>query len=46
MKKTKTIVYMVMYVDDFNKKHIAFVKKYSEVRFLEERFGKIEFKVV
>ena len=46
MKKTKTVVYMVMYMDDFHKKHIAFVKKYCEFKFLEERFSKIEFKVV
>ncbi len=46
MKKTKTVIYMVMYKDDFHKKHISFVRKYSEVKFLEERFGAIEFKVV
>lgn len=46
MKKTKTVVYMVIYRDDFHKKHITFVKKYSEVKFLEERFGIIEFKIV
>ena len=33
-------------LDDFHKKHITFVKKYSEVKFLEERFGIIEFKIV
>ena len=43
MKKVKAILYMVTYKDDFNKKHITFVRGYSEVRFLEERFGNIHF---
>lgn len=39
MKNKKAdVTYMVSYVDDYNKKHITFVKKFSEVRFLEERF--------
>ena len=46
MKNTKTVIFMVKYIDDFHKRHIAFVKKYSEVKFLEKRFGKIEFKVI
>lgn len=43
MKKVKAILYMVTYKDDFNKKHITFVRGYSEVRFLEERFGNVHF---
>jgi len=43
MEKTKAIVYMVTYKDDFNRKHITFVKGYSEVRFLEDRFGVVHF---
>ena len=43
MREIKTVVYMVTYKDDFNKKHITFVKKYSEVKFLEDRFGKVHF---
>lgn len=46
MREVKTVIYMVTYKDDFHKKHITFVKKYSEVKFLEERFGTIEFKVI
>ena len=43
MEKTKAIVYMVTYKDDFNKKHITFVKGFSQVRFLEDRFGTVYF---
>lgn len=43
MEKTKTIIYMVTYKDDFNKKHITFVEGFSQVRFLEDRFGTVYF---
>lgn len=43
MKEIKAVVYMVTYKDDFNKKHITFVKGYSQVKFLEERFGIVHF---
>lgn len=39
----KEIIYMVQYTDDDNRKHIAFVKGFSAVRFLEDRFGAIYF---
>lgn len=35
------MVYIVYYVDDFHKKHIAFVKSFKEVKFFRERFGEI-----
>ena len=36
-------VYMVTYKDDFNKKHITFVKGFSAVKFFEERFSEVRF---
>lgn len=39
----KEVVYMVTYRDDQKQKHITFVKGFSAVRFLEERFGRIDF---
>ena len=38
----REVVYMVTYRDDSNQKHLAFVKGFSAVRVLEERFGYIE----
>ena len=38
-------IYKVEYVDDETQKHITFVKGFSEVRFLEERFGWIHYEV-
>ena len=35
------MMYIVHYFDDQNKAHMAFVKTFKEVRFIEERFGKI-----
>ena len=35
------ITYMVTYEDDQRKRHITFVTGYSQVRFIEERFGKV-----
>ena len=35
------MMYIVYYVDDFHKKHIAFVKSFKEVKFFRERFGEI-----
>ena len=46
MKNVKTVMYMVTYKDDFNKKHITFVRTYSEVKFLEDRFGNIHFECI
>ncbi len=45
MKKIKEIMYMVSYRDDNKCKHITFVRGLSEVRFLEDRFGKIHYEV-
>ena len=43
MKKIKEVVYMVIYFDDAKQKHITFVKGFSAVKFLEERFGNVYF---
>lgn len=43
MKNNKEVVYMVIYFDDAKRKHMTFVKGFSAVKFLEERFGKIYF---
>ena len=44
MKKIKEeVVYIVTYLDDENKKHITFVKGFSAVRFLEDRFDNVYF---
>ena len=44
MKDERTaVIYMVEYLDDVNQKHITFVKGFSAVRFLEDRFGWIGF---
>ena len=43
MMKSKEVVYMVTYRDDNKAKHITFVKGLSEVRFLEDRFGYIDY---
>ena len=44
MKKIKEeVVYIVTYLDDDNKKHMTFVKGFSAVRFLEDRFENIFF---
>ena len=45
MENNQKVVYMVTYLDDFNKKHITFVESLSDVKFLEDRFGnKISYK--
>lgn len=41
----REVVYMVTYQDDRNQKHITFVKGFSAVRFLEERFGRVEYEI-
>lgn len=41
----REVVYMVTYQDDRNQKHLAFVKGFSAVRFLEDRFGYVEYEV-
>ena len=43
--KTKTIVYMVTYKDDSHKTHMTFVKGFSAVKFLEERFSEVYFEI-
>lgn len=43
MEKIKEVVYMVIYLDDEKRKHMTFVKGFSAVKFLEERFGNIYF---
>ena len=43
MENNQKVVYMVTYLDDFNKKHITFVESLSDVKFLEDRFGTIYF---
>lgn len=45
MENTKMVVFMVTYQDDNHKKHITFVQKYSEVKFLKDRFGDIKFEL-
>lgn len=39
------VIYMVEYLDDVNQKHITFVKGFSGVRFLEDRFGWVHYEV-
>lgn len=41
----REVVYMVTYRDDSNQKHLAFVKGFSAVRVLEDRFGYIEYEI-
>ena len=43
--KRAAVIYMVEYLDDVNQKHITFVKGFSAVKFLEERFGWIHYEV-
>ena len=43
MVNTKEVIYMVTYVDDDNRKHLAFVKGFSAVKFLEDRFDNVYF---
>lgn len=40
------IAYLVKYVDDDNKNHITFVKGFSSIKFLENRFGNIFFEKI
>lgn len=42
---TKEMVYMVTYLDDTNKKHLTFVKGFSAVKFLEDRFSSVYFEL-
>lgn len=39
------VIYVVTYIDDRNKKHLITVKGFSQVRFLEERFGRVHYEV-
>lgn len=43
MEGVKETIYMVTYVDDYHKKHITFVKGFSSVKFLEDRFDNVFF---
>ena len=46
MENNQKVVYMVTYLDDFNKKHITFVESLSDVQFLEDRFGNVYFEIL
>lgn len=37
------VTYMVIYKDDNKQKHITFVTGYSQVKFIEDRFGEVTF---
>ena len=39
----KKIIFVVHYLDDFNKQHMAFVKTMREVRFIQDRFGHVTY---
>ena len=41
----KEVVYMVTYVDDEKRKHMTFVKGFSAVKFLMDRFDQVYFEV-
>lgn len=43
MEKKTGFIYIVSYIDDRNKKHMTFVKDFSSVRFLEDRFTSVHF---
>jgi len=43
MKDNKTVVYMVTYQDDNKKTHLTFVKGFSSVRFIKNRFENVRF---
>lgn len=43
--KNREVIYVVTYVDDRNKKHLITVKGFSQVRFLEERYGRVFYEV-
>ena len=40
------MIYQVMYIDDFHKKHLAFVNSLKEVKFIQERFETISFELI
>jgi len=39
MTNVKEVVYMVEYKDDYNRKHLTFVKSLSSVKYYKIRFG-------
>ena len=43
MKDKKEIVYMVTYKDDEKRQHLTFVKGFSAVKFLNDRFCGVYF---
>lgn len=43
--KTKNNIYMVKYTDDEHRVHLAFVKEFSSVRFIMDRFDYVEFEL-
>lgn len=45
MKDSNAVIYMVTYKDDFRKTHITFVRGFSAVNFLKDRFGEITFEI-
>ena len=46
MLNNKKVTYMVKYVDDNKKKHITFVRSFSEVKFLEDRFCRVSYEIL
>ena len=45
MKDNKVVIYMVTYQDDNKKNHLTFVKGFSSVRFIEDRFENVHFEI-
>ena len=45
MTKQGIMLYEVEYLDDWNKKHITFVRTMDEVRFLKQRFERVVYSV-
>ena len=45
MENKRDAVYMVTYRDDAKRKHMTFVKDFSTVKFLEDRFGTLDIQV-
>lgn len=40
------MIYQVFYIDDFNKKHITFVKSFKDVKFIQERYEMISVEMI
>ena len=41
----KNVVYMVTYNDDNKQQHLTFVQGFSAVKFLEDRYDRVNFEV-